>query len=153
MNSKSVATVRVEDVPATAQLAGAIDKANGGLYVSSGSKVRFVALPVRDFERMQRQQQRLMLREQYIRSLIQAGYSGPELQLLLPDLDAADEAWLEDPYAARERMIEQSQAAFRLYCQEQGIDYETMNDEDIDLLTRGLVQQARGDSDDSQSDP
>lgn len=149
MNSKSVATVRVEDVPATAQLAGAIDKANGGLYVSSGSKVRFVALPVRDFERMQR----LMLREQYIRSLIQAGYSGPELQLLLPDLDAADEAWLEDPYAARERMIEQSQAAFRLYCQEQGIDYETMNDEDIDLLTRGLVQQARGDSDDSQSDP
>lgn len=153
MNSKSVATVRVEDVPATAQLAGAIDKANGGLYVSSGSKVRFLALPVRDFERMQRQQQRLMLREQYIRSLIQAGYSGPELQLLLPDLDAADEAWLEDPYAARERMIEQSQAAFRLYCQEQGIDYETMNDEDIDLLTRGLVQQARGDSDDSQSDP
>ena len=153
MNSKSVATVRVEDVPATAQLAGAIDKANGGLYVSSGSKVRFVALPVRDFERMQRQQQRLMLREQYIRSLIQAGYSGPELQLLLPDLDAADEAWLEDPYAARERMIEQSQAAFRLYCREQGIDYETMNDEDIDLLTRDLVQQARGDSDDSQSGP
>ena len=153
MNSRSVATIRVEDVPATAQLAGAIDKAKSSLYVSSGNTIRFVALPVHDYEKMQHQQQRLMLREQYIRSLIHAGYSGPELQLLLPDLDAADEAWLEDPYAARERMIEQTQAAFRLYCRERGIDYETMNEEDIDLLTRNLVQQARGYSDDSQSGP
>lgn len=144
MNSKSVATVRVEDVPATAQLAGAIDKANGGLYVRSGSKVRFVALPVRDFEQMQRQPQRLMLREQYIRSLIQAGYSGPELQLLLPDLDAADEAWLEDPAAARAQMIEQSQTAIHLYCREQGIDYEAMSEEEIDHLAQLVVKLARG---------
>lgn len=144
MNSKSVATVRVEDVPATAQLAGAIDKANGGLYVRSGSKVRFVALPVRDFEQMQRQPQRLMLREQYIRSLIQAGYSGPELQLLLPDLDAADEAWLEDPAAARAQMIEQSQTAIHLCCREQGIDYEAMSEEEIDHLAQLVVKLARG---------
>lgn len=144
MNGKLVATVQVEDVPATAQLAGAIDKAKSGLYVSSGSRVRFVALPVHDYEKMQRQQQRLLLREQYIRSLIEAGYSGPDLQALLPAFDAADEAWLEDPAAARAHMIEQSQAAFQLYCREQGIDYETMGEEEIDHLTQTVVKRARG---------
>lgn len=131
MNSKSVATIPVEDVPATAQLAGVIDKAKSSLYVSSGSTVRFVALPVLDFENMQRTQQRLQLREQYIRSLIQAGYSGPELQSLLPEFDAVDEAWLEDPLNARKRMIEESQNAFHEYCREHGIDYEAMNEGDL----------------------
>lgn len=150
MNGKPVATVQVEDVPATAQLAGAIDKAKSGLYVSSGSRVRFVALPVHDYEKMQRQQQRLLLREQYIRSLIEAGYSGPELQALLPAFDAADEAWLADPAAVREEMFAQSQAAFQLYCREQGIDYETMSEEEIDHLTQTVVKRARG-SIDAQS--
>ena len=150
MNSKSVATIQVEDVPATVQLAGAIDKARSSLYVSSGSTVRFVALPVHDFEKMQHTQQRLMLREQYIRSLIQAGYSGPELQTLLPEFDAADEAWMEDPSNARKQMLEESQDAMRRYCREQGVDYETMTEEDIDLLADKLVDRARGNFDDSQ---
>lgn len=144
MNSRSVATIRVEDVPATAQLAGAIDKAKSGLYVSSGSTIRFVALPVHDYEKMQHQQQRLLLREQFIRSLIEAGYSGPELQALLPAFDAADEAWLEDPAAARAQMIEQSQTAIHLYCREQGIDYEAMGEEEIDHLAQLAVKLARG---------
>jgi len=144
MNGKLAATVQVEDVPATAQLAGAIDKAKSGLYVSSGSTVHFVALPVQDYEKMQRQQQRLLLREQYIRSLIEAGYSGSELQALLPAFDAADEAWLVDPAAARTRMIEQSQAALQRYCREQGIDYETMGEKEIDHLAQMVVKQARG---------
>ena len=52
---------------------------------------------------------------------------------------------------AREQMIEESQAAFRLYCKEQGIEYETIGEEDIELLTEVLVDQARADIDDSQN--
>ena len=77
MNSRSIAIIRVEDAPTTAQLAGAIDQAKGELYVSSESTIRFVALPVQDFERMQRQQQRLIMREQYTRSLNSSWLFGP----------------------------------------------------------------------------
>jgi len=149
MAAKAVTIIQVEDVPATDQLAGAIDQANGGLYVSSGSTVRFVALPLKDFEQMQRQQQRLVLREQYIRSLIQAGYSSIELQTLLPGFDAADAAWLENHDSARAQMIEASQAAFGLYCREQGVAYETMTEDEIDRVTDALVRLAQGRSDDA----
>ena len=49
MNSRSIAIIRVEDAPTTAQLAGAINQAKGEVYVSSESTIRFVALPVQDF--------------------------------------------------------------------------------------------------------
>lgn len=151
MSSRSIATIRVEDAPTTAQLASVIDQANSELYVTSGSKIRFVALSVPDYERMQRRQQRLIMRAHYTRALIQAGHTGPELQKLLSVLDADDETWLDDPGAARERMLQESQAAFRVYCKEQGVEYETMSEEDIDLLTDRLVEQARADVHDSQS--
>ena len=41
MNGKSVAIIRVEDAPTTAQLVGAIDEAKSELYVSSESTSPF----------------------------------------------------------------------------------------------------------------
>jgi hypothetical protein len=60
-----------------------------------------VALPVDKYERMGAQQRRLQLREQYIRSLVDQGYTSADLQRLLQQLDDVDEAWLADPTTAR----------------------------------------------------
>jgi len=72
------------------------------------------------------------LRESYIRMLIESGMRGQELQSALAAIERVDRRLSQtDPEEARASLYGRSQQRFHEWCAEQGIDYETLTDEDV----------------------
>jgi len=136
-------SIRTEEYPASNQMVKKIKEAHGGIYVTAEDARQFVALPIEDFDRLLRQQKRLMLREQYIRDRIEAGLSLKELQALLPRLDQLDQAWLTNSEKIHTDLFEQTQEGFRQYCVEQGVNTELLDDEGVDAMITNLVRRTR----------
>jgi len=80
------------------------------------------------------------LRESYIRMLIESGIRGQELQSALAAIERVDQRLSQtDPEEARTSLYERSQQRFHEWCAEQGVDYETLTDENvIRIVAQGI---------------
>lgn len=87
MDTQIKETVQITEYPVVADMVKKIRETHG-VYVADGDHKQFVALPVEEFERLERRQKRLILREEYLRMLINEGYTTEQLRTLLPELDA-----------------------------------------------------------------
>lgn len=108
---------------------------------------QFVVLSVDEFERLNRQKKRLMLREEYLRMLINEGHTTEDLQQLLLELDASDEAWLANREAEQGELFRFTENRFQRYCSEQGIDYSSLNDESFSHVVDRMLQTVRSNAD------
>lgn len=146
MSGQAVALMPVEECKTTEQVAKVIAHSPEGFYVAVEGVAQFVALPIERYEWLRTQQQRLLLREEYIRSLVTHGYTGAELQSLLPQFDKVDEAWLIDSKQARTELLKNSQASFQRHLRERGATHEFMDDTIVDDMIDDLLQQIRQES-------
>lgn len=144
MNTQIKETVQITEYPIVSEMAKKIQETHG-VYVADGDHRQFVALPIEDFERLERRQKRSMLREEYLRMLINEGYSAEQLQVLLRELDAADDAWLTDPERERNQLFQFTEHSFRAYCTNQDVDYDALDDESFSDVVDDLIHAARKD--------
>jgi PHD/YefM family antitoxin component YafN of YafNO toxin-antitoxin module len=143
MSEQTIAVIPIEEFRLTQSISEMVAHTHRGLYVTQEGIAQFVVLPVERYERMRQQQQRLLLREQYIRLLVDQGYSSADLQSLLSQLDASDEFWLTAPASAQANLLRDSQASFHRYLREQGMNGESLDEEAVDELVDDLIQQVR----------
>ncbi|MFZ4657292.1 MAG: hypothetical protein ACOYNY_09790 [Caldilineaceae bacterium] len=146
MNGQAVALMPVEECKTTAQVAEAIAHSPEGFYVAVEGVAQFVALPIERYEWLRTLQQRLLLREEYIRSLVAQGHTGAELQSLLPQFDQIDEAWLIDSQQARTKLLNNSQVSFQRHLLARGATHQLLDDTIVDDMIDDLLQQVRQES-------
>ena len=120
MSEQAISVIPIEEFRLTQSISEIVAHTSEDLYITQGGVAQFVAVSVERYEWMCEQRQRLLLREQYIRSLVEQGYSSADLQNLLNQLDASDKFWMTDPATARASLLRDSQANFHRYLQEHG---------------------------------
>lgn len=145
MAEQPLETVQIAEYPVVSDIVKKIRESHG-VYVADGERKQFVALPVEEFDRLERRQKRLRLREDYLRMLINQGHTTEQLKALLPELDAIDERWLADPDREREKLFQFTENSFRTYCADQGIDYDSLDDESFSDFVGELIDAVRNGS-------
>ncbi|HRW10484.1 MAG TPA: hypothetical protein P5121_35515 [Caldilineaceae bacterium] len=142
MAEQTMETVQIAEYPDVSDMVKKIRETHG-VYVADGDHRQLVALPIEEFERLERRQKRLLLREEYLRMLINEGRTTEQLQALLPELDMVDEYWLADSEGERDKLFQFTENRFRIYCAEQGVDYEALNDESFGDVVDNLISVVR----------
>ncbi len=131
------ATAPVSDLVAIVRF----EKLGGYVEVRKDGLVRLISPAGTVSARFRELEKRDLLREHYIQTLLESGVRGAELEQALQAIARVDQRLAEetDARTGTEDLERRTEARLRAWCEQRGIDYDRMSeDEFMDLVTEGV---------------
>ena len=141
-----MAEYRVMDLTATAPVSDLVaivsfEKLSGYVEVRKDGLVRLISPAGTVSARFRELEKRDLLREHYIQTLLESGVRGAELEQALQSIARVDRRLAEetDTRAGAEDLERRTETHLRAWCEQRGIDYDSLSeDEFADLVAQGV---------------